>query len=96
MGYEGDIKFWDTHNWSEERTVSAGGPGARGCLVSPDGKSIAISMESRVQVHDIASWEQIAEYPVSTKVVSSMTYSPDGKWFAIGAADRKIRLWQLS
>jgi len=36
-----------------------------------------------------------AELPVGTKVVSAMAFSPDGRLLALGAADRKIRVWAL-
>ncbi|MFQ5433753.1 MAG: WD40 repeat domain-containing protein [Anaerolineae bacterium] len=29
-------------------------------------------------------------------LVVGMAFSPDGKWLALGAADKKIRIWELT
>ena len=73
--------------------VELAGAGVRGMVFSPDEKKVALSMEGKVQVWSAAEWELREELPVSTKVVSSMAFSPDGQWLAAGAADKKIRVW---
>jgi WD40 repeat protein len=64
-------------------------------VFSPDERSVALSMESRVQLWSVEDWVLEAELPVGTKVVSAMAFSPDGAWLALGAADKKIRVWAL-
>jgi len=49
-----------------------------------------------VQLWDIVSWEQNAEFPIETKVVSAMKFSPDGSLLVVAGADKKIRVWSLS
>jgi WD40 repeat protein len=44
----------------------------------------------------VADWALLQELPVSTRVVSSMAFSPNGKWLAIGGADNKVRVWQTN
>ena len=70
-------------------------PAVRGLTFSPDEKTAALSMESRVQLWSVKDWQQTSEIPISTKVVSSLAFSPDGSWLAIGGADNKIRIWEL-
>jgi len=48
-----------------------------------------------VQVRRTRDWELLAEMPVGTRVINGMAFSPDGRFLAAGAADRKIRIWQL-
>ena len=60
----------------------------------PDEKTIALSLESMVQLRSVDDWALGTDLPVSTKVVNGMAFSPDGRWFAAGAADRKIRIWE--
>lgn len=31
--------------------------------------------------------------PIAAKGPSSIAFSPDGRWLAVGAVDRKIRFW---
>ena len=95
MGYEGTIKFWNTTNWQETRSVTPDQPGLRGLVFSPDEQVMAISMESKVQLWSVEDWTLKGEIPISTKAVNGMAFSPDGRWLAVGAADKKIRIWEL-
>lgn len=94
MEYDGTIKFWETDTWDDIRTISIDKDRIRGLAFSPDEKTIALSMESKVQLRSVEDWTLRVELPVSTKVVNGMAFSPDGHWFAAGAADRKIRIWK--
>ena len=96
MGYEGSIKIWNTQDWKEALSFSTNVRSARGCSVSPNEEFVAINSEGMVQLWKIESQQLVAELPVSTKVVSSMAFSHDGQLFAIGGADRKIRIWELT
>lgn len=94
MEYDGTIKFWETDTWEDIRTISIDKDRIRGLAFSPDEKTIALSMESKIQLRSVDKWTLGAELPVSTKVVNGMAFSTDGSWFAAGAADRKIRVWE--
>jgi len=52
-------------------------------------------MESKVQLWSVEDWALEAELPISTKAVNGMAFSPDGSWLAVGAADRRIRVWEI-
>jgi WD40 repeat protein len=54
-----------------------------------------VAWPSRVQFWSVDDWLLRTELPVDTKVVNGMAFSPDGNWFAAGAADRRIRVWEL-
>jgi WD40 repeat protein len=95
LGYDQAIKFWDTQTWRELRDLRASQPGVRGMAFSPDERIIALSLEGHVQFWSVDDWMLQTELPVDTKVVNGMAFSPDGGWFAAGAADRKIRVWEL-
>ncbi len=94
MGYEQAIKFRNAETWREDRTVSSDLAGARGFVLSPNEETAALSLKSRVQLWNVEDWTPRAELQVGTKVVNGMAFSPDGRWFAAGAADRKIRVWE--
>jgi len=85
LGYEGSVKF--SHQLET--------PGVRGLTFSPDEKTAALSMESRVQLWSVKDWQMLSEIQISTKVVSSVAFSPNGSLLAIGGADNKIRIWEL-
>jgi WD40 repeat protein len=95
LGYEQAIRFWDTRTWREVREERASAKGLRGLAFSPDERIAALSLESRVQLWSVEKWALQEELPVGTKVVNGMAFSPDGGWFAAGAADKRIRVWEL-
>jgi WD40 repeat protein len=95
LGYEQTIKFWNTETWQAARTLRPAA-GVRGMAFSPDEKTIALSMESKVQLWSAEDWALRAELPISTKAVNGMAFSPDGRWLAVGAADGMIRIWDMS
>jgi WD40 repeat protein len=95
LGYEGTIKFWDTRTWREARSLTLDGTSPRGLAFSPDEAIAAISMEGRVQLRSVNDWALQTELAVGTKAVNGMAFSPDGCWLAVGAADGKIRVWEL-
>jgi WD40 repeat protein len=95
LGYEQSIKFWDTASWQVAQTVQGKAPGARGLTFSPDERLAALSSESKVEIWSVHNWLLEAELAIGTKAVYGMAFSPDGHWLAVGAADKKIRIWRL-
>ncbi|MEE9161974.1 MAG: WD40 repeat domain-containing protein, partial [Candidatus Neomarinimicrobiota bacterium] len=95
LGYEQSIRFWDAESLRELRVVRSAAPGLRGVAFSPDESIAALSCESTVELRSVTDWALRDELAVGTKVVNGMAFSPDGRWLAAGAADRKIRVWRL-
>lgn len=93
LGYEQTIKFWDTETWQETRMVRPEVPSARGIVLSDDERQAALLLEGRVDIMSVDGWTKLRELPISAKSVGSASFSPDGRWLAVGAADRKIRIW---
>jgi WD40 repeat protein len=95
LGYEGTIRFWDVSSGQVVRTHAVEGPRARGLALSPDERTVAIGQEGQVRVRSVDDWATLAELPVGTRAVNGMAFSPDGHWLAVGAADGRIRVWEL-
>jgi WD40 repeat protein len=95
LGYEQSVRVWDTEKWKAERVLPVPGGTARGLALSPDERTAALSLEGKVQLWSVDQWSLEAELPVSVKAVYGTTFSPDGRWLAAGAADGKIRVWDL-
>jgi WD40 repeat protein len=96
LGYEQKIVYWDRATWQIERTLASNAPGLRGIRFSPDEKLVALSLESKVELRNADDWSVLADLPVSTKVINGMAFTGDNRTLALGAADRKIRIWDLA
>ena len=95
-GYGGNVFVWDTQTWAQVRSIQLASPKVRGLHLSPSEKIVALSLEGAVQLWDFANWEMLAELPLSTKAINGIAFSPDEKTLAIGAADKKIRVWNIN
>jgi WD40 repeat protein len=95
LGYEQTLKFWDTNSWKESRVLKPEVPSARGIVFSDDERLAALLLEGRVDIMSVSDWTKVQEYTMAPKSVASAAFSPDGKWLAVGAADRKIRIWPM-
>jgi WD40 repeat protein len=98
VGYEGTCIFWEMATGEVLHSYTLSGSGAQGTRAltfSPDEKTVALSLESRVELRSVEDWALLDELPVSTHVIYGCAFSPDGRWLAAGAADGKIRVWPL-
>ena len=96
LDYEGLFIVWDPGQWKPVSTLPSGEKRVRGFAVSPDRERIAFSTENKVLLYRYPDLKFEESLPVGTKVINGMAFSPDGRWFCAGAADKKIRVWDLS
>jgi WD40 repeat protein len=57
---------------------------------------MALIMKGKVQFWATGDWTVQQELPIGTSAVNSVAFSNDGHWLAVGAADKKIRVWSLT
>jgi WD40 repeat protein len=95
LGYEQSLKFWDTQNWKLIREYETCYEKTRGLALSPDEQILVEVSEGKVLLREQETGDNIAEVPVGTKALYGVAFSPDGEWMGVGAADGKVRLWNL-
>jgi WD40 repeat protein len=49
-----------------------------------------------VQIWSLIKRELVGDFPLNVKGIYGMRFSPDGDLLAVGAADKKIRIWKVS
>lgn len=87
------VRIWDPENGSELRALTKEGVWIVGLEWSPDGRRIAFSGGERVFVVDLDGQGEIRlEGP--TDLVSSVSFSYDGRLLASKSMDGNLRLWR--
>ena len=59
----------------------------------PDGNKIAVATAVGTWIYDVQTGEEIDLLPAQTGYVRSVAFRPDGKLFATGTNDGRIKLW---
>ncbi|MDQ3329637.1 MAG: serine/threonine-protein kinase, partial [Planctomycetota bacterium] len=80
--------------------ADTGEPGARlsvagsfGLAISPDSRTIAVDRESVVLILDVPGLAIRKRLLGHRQSIRAIRFSPDGRWLATGAGDRKVILW---
>jgi WD40 repeat protein len=73
---------------------SALNQGSAGLAVSPDAKNVAVGNESgEIVIADLTSGEITQTLRGHINLITSIAYSPDGRFLASGSYDGTIRIW---
>ncbi|WP_406694292.1 WD40 repeat domain-containing protein [Singulisphaera sp. Ch08] len=89
------VKLWDVHGWKERATVDGGAP----LVFSPDDTRLVTGArdwhDSTAKVWDTATGKPGVEFDTGAPWVKPLSFSPDGKYLAIGTS-RKQELYELA
>jgi geranylgeranyl transferase type-2 subunit beta len=96
----GTIKVWETSGWQERHSFQGHQGDVWSVAFAPDGKVLASgdgdwNRGGRVKVWEIIGGKQIARFQHTGEVLS-VAFSPDGKQIAAAAADKTVKVWNLS
>jgi len=68
--------------------------GSFGLDFSADGRQLAVGQDSTVLILSLPDFKVIKELEGHALSVPAICFSPDGRWLATGAGDRKAILWE--
>src|SRR5262249_1594489 len=100
QGQDNAVRLWNVNTGQVLKTLSGVGHGGLQTLAfSPDGRMLATAdWTGMIGIWDIESGEKLAEPndPSLDRAICSIAFSPDGRYFAAGGADRGgVTLWRI-
>src|ERR1043166_8346809 len=90
---DGQVKVWNLAARGQEMTLTGDGEQVRGLALLPDGHTL-VSAARDIRFWDLNSGRQLVFKPRATAFYGC-SVSTDGRRLAIGAADRRITIWDL-
>jgi len=64
-------------------------------IFSPDGQTIIITSDHQIKIVNLENIENAETLKLKPKGIYGIAVSPFGNLLAMGAADKKIRIWEL-
>ncbi len=93
---DGPIRLYDLPSGLPPRELPKGHPGAE-LAFHPDGRQLAVSCGTSVEIRDLDTGEVVADLPLPPPVAAHcLAWQPDGKTLAVVGSDRRIYLWDVA
>jgi WD40 repeat protein len=90
---DGTVKVWDLADNNKEVLNLKGFSGILAVAVNRDGSRLAAAgWDQAVALFDPAG-QEVFSFPAEPRTVTSMVFSPDGRYLATGGLDNLVKIW---
>jgi WD40 repeat protein len=94
--YGGTVKLWDVATRTLHSTLTAAVGEADALVFSPDGGTLAVTVDRAIQLWDVATGNLVTRLQGHEGKVRCLAFAPDGTRLASGSYDRTVRLWDMA
>ncbi len=94
-GADGMIKLWSADDLSLQSEIDLEGRMPSCIRFHPDGQRLFASVPHGAITINTGTNRITADWPLKPKGVYGLDVSPNGRWLAIGTADKKAYVWDL-
>lgn len=93
---DGTVKVWDMAKGQELPPLAGHTSQLNDVALAPDGRWLAVGSRDKVRLWETTTGREAQALGGHTGTVLAVAFSPDGRWLAWSAADRTVRVWELS
>lgn len=93
--FDNTVKVWGIHDGVCVHTFDALAHSVNGVAWSPDGSFIAISSLKTILVYDWRKDEMVATFEGHEKLITGLSFSPNGKLVGSSSNDHTVRVWSV-
>jgi WD40 repeat protein len=95
-GLDETLRLWNASNGTQRRILARGAGGVGGISISSDGRLVAAPAGQETRIIEMDTGANIALLRGHSGLVTSASFSPEGKTIITASLDRTARIWEIA